>query len=136
MAFGQGAFDPDSLASIGTTLLTGCFSLGLLYTIYPSVKKILINLAHRSPHTIPEQRTMNQGSVIRVRVRGLGGYLELLRVSSQSHLFRSSIFDKSALFGNFLHLPSSHYHANQSMISFSLFLIVILSAFLLLNSIQ
>ena len=63
MAFGQGAFDPDSLASIGTTLLTGCFSLGLLYTIYPSVKKILINLAHRSPHTIPEQLTMNQGSL-------------------------------------------------------------------------
>ena len=36
-----GAFDRDSLASIGTTPVTGCFSLGLLYTIYPSVKKIL-----------------------------------------------------------------------------------------------
>ena len=39
MAGGQGPFDRDSLASIGTAPVTGCFSLGLLHTIYPSVKK-------------------------------------------------------------------------------------------------
>ena len=41
MAGEQGAFDCDSLALRDATPSSGYFSLGLLYTIYPSVKKIL-----------------------------------------------------------------------------------------------
>ena len=43
MAGGQGACDHDSLALRDTTLSSGYFSLGLLYTRYPSVKKNLKN---------------------------------------------------------------------------------------------